>query len=225
MRYRCLVLDHDDTLVRSTPEIHYPSFVETLKLLRPDAPELTLREFITHNFDPGFLPMCRDVYRFTDWEMEIEQEIWKRYTQRVPDCYEGFEGLLARYRAQGGRVCVASHSEKRIILRDYRAHFGFEPDMVFGWELPEDRRKPHPYPLDAIMEELNLSPRDLLVVDDLKLGFDMARSRDVDFAWAAWSDTAFVASEFMEKHAPHRFDSPRELEEFLMGRVTRSALY
>ncbi len=217
MRYPCLVLDHDDTLVRSTPEIHYPSFVETVRLLRPEMPAPTLREFITHNFDPGFLPMCRDVYRFTDEEMETEQEIWRRYTRRVPDCYEGFERLLARYRAAGGKVCVVSHSEKRIILRDYLAHFGFEPDMVFGWELPEEKRKPHGYPLDAIMEALGLTPGDLLMVDDLKLGFDMARSRKVDFGWAGWSDTAFVTTEFMTENALYCFSTPRGLEDFLMG--------
>jgi phosphoglycolate phosphatase/pyrophosphatase PpaX len=216
MRYPCLVLDHDDTLVRSTPEIHYPSFVEALRVLRPEMPAPTLREFIAHNFDPGFLPMCRDVYRFTAEEMEVEQEIWQRFTRRVPDCYAGFDRLLARYRNAGGRVCVVSHSEKRVILRDYRAHFGFEPDMVFGWELPEEKRKPHGYPLDAIMASLGMGPGDLLMVDDLKLGFDMAKSRGVDFGWAGWSDTAFVTGEYMKAHAPYRFDAPRGLEAFLM---------
>lgn len=217
MRYPCLVLDHDDTLVRSTPEIHHPSFVETVRLLRPDMPLPTLAEFIAHNFDPGFLPMCRNVYRFTDEEMKIEQEIWQRYTARIPDYYDGFERLLTRHRAQGGKVCVVSHSEKRVILRDYRAHFGFEPDLVFGWELPEEKRKPHAYPLDAIMEALGFSNRELLMVDDLKLGLDMARSLSVDFAWAGWSDTAFVTRDFMEKNATYSFGAPGALEEFLMG--------
>ena len=35
MRYRCLILDHDDTVVNSTATIHYPAFLEALKLLRP----------------------------------------------------------------------------------------------------------------------------------------------------------------------------------------------
>ena len=217
MRYACLVLDHDDTLVRSTPEIHYPSFVETLHVLRPELDEMTLEQFITYCFDPGILPLCRDILKFSDAEMVIEQEIWKRYTQRVPDCFEGFEPLLNRYRAAGGRVCVVSHSEKRNILRDYRTHFGFEPDMVFGWEMPEDQRKPHAYPLDKIMEVLNLFSRDLLVVDDLKPGFDMARSRNVDFAWAGWADTAFVVSKFMIENAQHCLSNPKELEAFVMG--------
>jgi hypothetical protein len=40
MRYPCLVLDHDDTLVRSTPEIHYPSFVEALRVSGRKCPRL-----------------------------------------------------------------------------------------------------------------------------------------------------------------------------------------
>ena len=34
LRYKCLVLDHDDTAVQSTPEIHYPAFCETVETLR-----------------------------------------------------------------------------------------------------------------------------------------------------------------------------------------------
>ena len=31
MRYKCLVLDHDDTLVNSTATMHFPCFCEVLK--------------------------------------------------------------------------------------------------------------------------------------------------------------------------------------------------
>ena len=30
LRYSCLVLDHDDTVVDSIATVHYPSFLETL---------------------------------------------------------------------------------------------------------------------------------------------------------------------------------------------------
>ena len=36
VRYQCLVLDHDDTVVNSTASVNYPAFVQTLKTLRPD---------------------------------------------------------------------------------------------------------------------------------------------------------------------------------------------
>ena len=53
MKYKCLVLDHDDTVVQSTREIHYPAFVETLSVLRPGN-ELTFDKFFEYFFSPGF---------------------------------------------------------------------------------------------------------------------------------------------------------------------------
>ncbi len=35
LNYRCLVLDHDDTVVRSEETVNYPSFLEALKVPRP----------------------------------------------------------------------------------------------------------------------------------------------------------------------------------------------
>ena len=36
LRYRCLVLDHDDTTVDSTRSVNYPQFREALAHFRPD---------------------------------------------------------------------------------------------------------------------------------------------------------------------------------------------
>ncbi len=218
MRYKCLVLDHDDTVVKSTPSIHYPSFLEALRVLRPAFEAPTLEAFIGYSFHPGVLTVFRDVLKFDDEEMKIEQEIWRKHTRAVlPEAYGGFDHLLACYRAAGGLICVVSHSESENIKRHYRALFGFEPDMVFGWEMPPEERKPHPYPLDAIMRAHALLPSDLIMVDDLKPGLDMARARGVDFAWAGWSHTAFCVGEDMRKNADYAFDEVSALEEFLMG--------
>lgn len=56
MRYKCLVLDHDDTLVNSTATIHFPCFCEFLKEVRPNAKAYTLEDYFRKNFDPGILP-------------------------------------------------------------------------------------------------------------------------------------------------------------------------
>ncbi len=37
LRYRCLVLDHDDTVVDSTATIHHPCFQAFLDEVRPGA--------------------------------------------------------------------------------------------------------------------------------------------------------------------------------------------
>ncbi len=60
LKYKCLVLDHDDTVVRSTPEIHFPVFKNTLFKLRPSI-EITLDEFMMYCFDPGFNSLCFDM--------------------------------------------------------------------------------------------------------------------------------------------------------------------
>jgi len=213
--YRCLVLDHDDTVVRSTPDIHYPSFIETLQLLRPNLPLPALEEYIRDNCLLGFAEMC-DRLHFTPEEIELEGRMWRRWIENtVPKAYEGMEALICAFHQAGGKICVSSHSDEDIIRRDYRARFGLEPDMIFGWELPRDKRKPHPYALDVIMEAFSLKAEEVLVVDDMRLGLDMAHARNVDFAWAAWSDTAPVLKSEMETDADYTFASPGELLDFI----------
>ena len=69
---------------------------------------------------------------------------------------------------------MVSHSGQYNILRDYQAHFGMEPDEIYSWDMPKHTRKPAPYSLLEIMKKYGLSAKDLLVVDDLKPGYDMA---------------------------------------------------
>ena len=57
MRYKCLVLDHDDTVVNSTATIHYPCFCEFLKEVRPQAKHYTLEDYFRWNFAPGIIPL------------------------------------------------------------------------------------------------------------------------------------------------------------------------
>lgn len=113
---------------------------------------------------------------------------------------------------------MVSHSAQDNILRDYGVHFGMEPDCIFGWELGPERRKPSPYPIDEILSRYGVSPRELLVVDDMKSGYDMAKTRGVDFAWAGWSrQTVPEVAEFMSQYSDFSFDSPAALERFLFA--------
>lgn len=218
MKYKALVLDHDDTVVRSTPEIHYPAFLAAMRVLRPERANTSLREFIRFSLAPGIYPFFTQVLRFNEEELALEQKIWREYTvTTVADAYEGFDALFAAYRAAGGKICVASHSEAMNIKRDYRTLFGFEPDLVFGWERPEPERKPHPFPLDETMKVLGLTSKELLMVDDLMPGYDMAAARNVDFAYAGWSDTAFAAGAEVRPVAKYAFDRVAALNDFLMG--------
>ena len=72
MRYRCLVLDHDDTTVNSTPCIHYPAFRAILERVRPGV-EYSQEEFLTKNFAPGLGDLYTKELGFTPQEDLREQ--------------------------------------------------------------------------------------------------------------------------------------------------------
>jgi beta-phosphoglucomutase-like phosphatase (HAD superfamily) len=88
--YKCLILDHDDTIVDSTKTIHYPAFLETLAILRPSQQDLSFTDFITMCHTLGFEKICDEVYHFDADEMKTEYAIWKDHTQRqTPLPFEG----------------------------------------------------------------------------------------------------------------------------------------
>lgn len=218
LKYRCLVLDHDDTVVKSTPDIHYPSFIEALKILRPNMSSLSLEEFISYCFSPGFSELCRDIMKFSKDEQEIQYKMWKGYTkEKSPDFYPGFPELIIEYKKLGGLLCVVSHSESEQILRDYRLHCDLSPDLIFGWELEEHQRKPNPYPIIEIMKRYNLNTNEILVIDDLKPGLDMARSCNVEFAAAGWSHLIPEIKDYMRNNSDYYFSTVGTFKNFIFS--------
>ena len=215
MRYPCLVFDHDDTVVNSTATIHHPSFEAYLREYFPGR-SCPLEEYFVKNFSPGFIPMCREEYGMSDEDLQVEVRFWREYVRtRVPEAYPGIRGLMERHRAAGGRICVVSHSLSENILRDYRANDLPEPDLIFGWEQPEERRKPNPWPLEEIMARLQLRPSELLMIDDLKPGYDMAREAGVDFAAVGWANDIPQIEDFMRRNCRLYFKTVEELADFL----------
>lgn len=215
MHYKCLVLDHDDTVVNSTAVIHFPSFLAYLELVRPEA-HYTLEEYFRKNFDPGIMPLFRDELGFSEEELDGEYRFWQEYVRtRVPSAYPAMREILRRFRARGGIITVVSHSVSGYILRDYRENDLPEPDAVFGWELPPEQRKPHPYPLEQIMERYHLHPSELLMLDDLKPGFDMAQSCGVDFAAAGWANDIPEIEGFMRHYGKYYFKTVAQFGAFM----------
>ncbi len=215
MRYQCLVFDHDDTVVNSTATIHHPCFVDFLAQRRPGL-SCSLEKYFLRNFEPGFLAMCREDYGLSDADLEDETLFWQAYVrEHVPAAYPGIRGIMERQKAEGGLVCVVSHSFDFNIRRDYRENGLPEPDAVFGWEQPPERRKPDPWPLEEIMRRFDLRPEELLMIDDLKPGYDMARACGVDFAAVGWSNDLLPIERFMRGNCRWYFKTVEELADFL----------
>ena len=187
LKYPCLVLDHDDTVVQSMKTMSYPFFLYGLNIFRP-GDTISFADYVWDCHHYGFVELCRLRYGYTQEELAQEHDMWMEYVlSHTPDPYPGIDAVLHRQKEEGGLVCVVSHSRKENILRDYRAHFGFDPDAIYGFELPEHQRKPNPYPLQDIMERFQLSADDILVVDDMKLSCKMAAPFGIKVAYSGWN--------------------------------------
>lgn len=128
----------------------------------------------------------------------------------------GWRHFLARYRAAGGKLCVVSHSLSGNIRRDYRENGLPEPDLIFGWDAPPEQRKPNAYPLREIMRQLALPPSALLMVDDLRHGYTMAKSCGVAFAAAGWAYALAPIETFMRAHCDVYLPSVAALAQYVL---------
>ena len=115
MRFPCLVLDHDDTVVNSTAVIHFPSFLAYLAQVRPGL-SYTLDDYFRKNFDPGIIPLFKDELGFTDEELEGEYQFWQNWVAtRVPEAYPGMREILERYKARGGKIiAVVARDDQQV---------------------------------------------------------------------------------------------------------------
>lgn len=216
LKYKCLVLDHDDTVVQTEKTIGYPYFCYILDQFRPGE-TISFPDYVHDCHNYGFAEMCRRRWQFTEEEQKAEYAGWMDYViTHIPEIFPGIGNVIRRQKEEGGLVCVVSHSSVRNITRDYEHHFGIQPDAIYGWDYPEHLRKPNPFPLQDIMEKYKLSPADILVVDDMKLAWMMAHPLNVDIAFAAWGKQEFPElQEEMRTLCTYAFDSPRELERLL----------
>lgn len=202
MKYKCICLDHDDTVVNSTATIHYPCFIDYLKEYRPGVEKnYTLESFFVKNFHPGIFELLRDEVGLSSEELREEDAYWRAYVKNhIPDIYPGMREILTEFSTRGGIITVTSHSYSHYIERDYRHHGLPMPDAIYGWDMPPEHRKPSPYSVLDAMKRFSLGAQDILVVDDLKPGFDMARGAGVDFAAAGWAYDVPEIESFMRKN-------------------------
>lgn len=216
LKFPCLVLDHDDTVVQSEATINYPYFVYILDQFRPGT-TITLEEYVYGCCNLGFAEMCRRWYCFTEQELVDEYKGWQGYIKyHIPAVFPGMADIIHRHKAEGGLICVVSHSSNTNILRDYRHHFETEPDEIYSWDLPEHLRKPNTYALEDIVRKYGFSRQELLVIDDMKPAWEMASKAGVPIGFAAWGRKEYpqIAAE-MRALCQYSFDSTEDLYKFL----------
>lgn len=216
LKYPCLVLDHDDTVVQTEKTIGYPYFCYILNQFRPGE-TISFTDYVHDCHNYGFAEMCRRRWQFTEEEQKAEYAGWMDYVlTHIPEVFPGIADVIRHQKEAGGLVCVVSHSSVQNITRDYRYHFGIHPDAIYGWDYPEHLRKPNFFPLEDIMHRFSLTPQDILVVDDMKLAWMMTHPLGVDIAFAGWGKLEFPElSEEMRSICNYSFNSAQELAKFL----------
>jgi len=219
LRYRCLLIDHDDTAVNSTAVIHYPAHLEALRVLRPAHAPPTMDEWLVHNFH-GIMEYLVGELGLTAREQMTEFEIWRSFTtSRTPSFFPGFIECLADFRRAGGLVAVISHSEDDVIRAHYEAVASprFIPDAIFGWAHEPEKRKPSPWPVKEALRLLGCGCAEALIVDDLKPGVLMSAASGVEIAAAGWGHRVPEIEEYMRAHAAAFFPTVEDMREFLIG--------
>ena len=216
LKYKCLVLDHDDTVVQSEVTVNYPCFLLALEKFRPGE-TMGYEEFVDWCFRYDFGDFLKVKYKFTDEELREEYLMWLEYSKtHIPPVYSGIKELILEQKKCGGLVCVVSLSGTQNITRDYDLHIGIQPDMLFSCDAPREQRKPSAYPIQTIMHAFGLKEEDILVVDDLKIGYEMAKNAGVKMAFAGWGRQASPAlCAEMAKLCDHSFHNVANLHKFL----------
>ncbi len=211
------MLDHDDTVVDSSESIHFPSFIEYLKLYYPEKEkDYDFESYIIKNFHPGIVSLFMDEIGMDEDELKKEEEFWRDFVKNhVPHAYSGMREIIADFKAQGGIVAVDSHSLTEYIERDYKANSLPSPDVIYGWDIPKEERKPSPATVLQLMDKYSLLPSEVLVVDDLKPGYDMARGASVDFAAAGWAYRVPEIESFMRQNCDYYLESVDDLRRLL----------
>ena len=96
LKYPCLVLDHDDTVVQSEATVNYPFFCYILNQFRPGT-KITLHEYTEGCFRLGFADMCRKWYNFTEQEIVDEYHGWQKYiVDHIPAPFPDIGDIIRR---------------------------------------------------------------------------------------------------------------------------------
>ena len=192
-----------------------------MRVLRPGVKPLELRDWFKKNFDPGIIEYLTLELGMNESELITEYRIWRGFNlKRIPPFFPGFLELLSEFKSRGGLVTVVSHSEKEIIEGHYRAHnqvIGWTPDMIFGWDEDESKRKPSAYPVERILETFKLQPREALIIDDLKPGVVMARIAGVPMAASGWGHDIPEIRVYMKEHCSAYLETVGDLARLIMS--------
>ena len=110
-----------------------------------------------------------------------------RYAQEMIP-YEGIAEFLQDAKQQGFLLAVVSNSLQNTLEQLCEKFFPGCMNAIYG-DRGEGRSKPDPIGIFTVLEELSLSPKDVLYIGDTLVDYETARAAGVAMVGAVWSKT------------------------------------
>ena len=192
LRYRCLVVDHDDTSVMSTPSLHYPAHVEALSVSCGRARAHRSGGMAREEFRSGFYPLPYGELGHEEAEVRQSDLIWRELTA-ARACQRSFRASSNIRRVEAARRTLvvdlpfrglddrARLSGRRSSLADGEA---VVPDSSSAGTTTREAQA-RSYPLLETMRSFGYA-KERYSCSTTKPGADMAAAAGVDFAAAGW---------------------------------------
>ena len=221
LKYKCIVIDHDDTAFDSTPVAHYPAylrFCEKFMKEKEGYEILTLQGWYRMLWDWQFEEYLTEGMKLSPEEQKIEYQMWREYTTQChPKPFPGFLEMLREYKEKGGIIVVCSHSHAEDVIRHYK-EYDFEVDDVYGGVRGKPELcKPFTYPIDQVKMKFNLKNEDICVIDDLSPGFQMAKNANVDAIGVLYGEGHELIEKDIKDMCKYIFHTVKELHDFLLN--------
>ena len=220
LRYKCIVIDHDDTTFDSTASVHYPAYIlycEKYMKERTWYKWLSLEEWYVMLWDDGYYEHLMKDMKLTKEEMDVEYKMWIDYVAEHPSqMFEGFFEFLVEFRKRGGIIVVCSHGVEKNIRLNYE-QYNFQPDDVYGSVRGKPELcKPFTYPIDQIKEKYGLKCEDICVIDDLYPGLKMAIDANVDALGVMYGKGHEGVEEKMKAMCKEVFYTVKDLSDYVL---------
>lgn len=171
------VFDFDDTIVDSTPKIHYEAYKQFCELTNKKY--LSLKEYYCELFNKTYVEFLKDM-NLTDEEYKLEYQNWKKYTStHHPIPFNKILSLLEYINLKGHKLVICSQSDRKTIENFFTKTFVKVDLIIAGDRIHPERNKPYNYPINLIKKQFNVDNSQIIVVDDMKPGLLMAKNNDV----------------------------------------------
>lgn len=216
MKFRCLVIDYDNTAAATVPDLQYPALRHAYEVNNLGGCP-SLDEYLAIDFDIGIRAFIKSNYP------KISEKMIDDFTKFVysqnSKAYEGLGDILGKFVASGGELYVASNSDVDAVIGNWRLNKLPEPMGVYGWDMGEEYRKPNSKSLEDVLEKTKFGKKDVLVVDDRESGVKMAKSLGVQSAVAGWGLAYRKGFEWMKNNskAEYFLSTVQELEKLIFG--------